>query len=301
MDGKTLLYQVRNLINEASDSGFLNKRSTYDFLYKSAVEFVNRTNCLRTSQSITTVADQTDYTLNADFIKLFLKDTNHNLIIKYNDGSNNSFLTNTTYDKIQYQVSVSSVPIPSQFAVIDDSTLDSRISGTTTSAGAVAGGESTLTDTAADFSDVSPGDIVHNTTDACSGIVLSKTSSTVLVTALFDGTNDDWTSGDSYVIQPQGRLKIVIDPPPSTASHTITVEYIKRPEPVYSDYGVYRFPSQYANALICGAAWFYKYRDSNPNEGNSWFQIFDREVRQYANAVNNSRNSKRLVINWKGR
>ena len=50
---------------------------------------------------------------------------------------------------------------------------------TTTSAGAAVGGASTLTDTGGDFSDVSPGDIVHNTTDGSDGIVLSKTSSTV--------------------------------------------------------------------------------------------------------------------------
>lgn len=301
MDGKTLLHKLRQALDEPADSDFLETRTEYNYLNSAAVEFVIRTNCLKSSQIITTVADQTGYTLNADFIKLFLINGDGKLFIKYNDGTNNYFIIVEDYDVIQHQITVTSQSIPNRFAIKDDPTLDTRITGTTTSAGASSGGEATLTDTAADFSDVSAGDIVHNTTDGSDGMVLSKTSSTVLVVALFSGTDDDWTSGDAYVIQPQGRMQIVLDPPPSTAGHTLAVEYVQRPAPVYSDYGVFRFPSQYADPLVSYAAWLYKYKDSKPGEGDRLLQIFERGARLNGNAVNNSLNNKGLVVNLKGR
>jgi len=301
MDGKTLLYKIQELLNEESSSAFLDSRSSYQFLWEAATEFAGRTNCLANTQTITTVADQTDYTLNANFLKMRLKDDSGRYFIKYNDGTNNSFIYDKSYQEMVIGNNVTSVAYPSHFAVEPDSTLDSQISSTTTSAGAATAGLSTLTDTGSDFADVSPGDNVHNTTDGSDGIVTSKTSSTALVTALFGGTNNDWTSGDSYVIQPQGRLKIVLDPPPSTAGHTMTVYYVERPDPVFSDYGVYKFQDQYSTGIVSYALWKYKYRDKEPNFGDAYYKFFEMAVMKANGQLGDSFRRRSIPVNFKAR
>lgn len=301
VDGKSLLKGLRELLSESSDSEWLDTRTSYSYLYQAAVEFVNRTSCLRNEQSITTVANQKSYILNADFLKLYLKNSSNKYYLKYNDGSTNHFINFRDYEDIIYEDQTTSKSIPDNFTIIDDATKDTRLSSTTTSAGASSGGESTLTDSTADFADVSAGDVVHNTTDGSDGVVVSKTSSTALVTALFDGTADDWTSGDAYVIQPQARVKIVFDPPLSTASHTVTVYYIQRPAPVFSSYGIYRIQSTYMQALIFYAAYLYKYRDSKSNTGDRYYQYFDNEIRKSGAVLNSTFRRRGWHINLKAR
>ena len=284
MDGKDLKRRLQQLLNEDSDSGWLDSRTTYDFLYEAALEFVDRTHCLKGTQSISTVADQTDYNINPDFLKLYLADSDGGLVLKVDDD----FIPWKDYGEIQYGNQTTSVSIPDNFTVID-ADLPDQVTGTATSVGASVGGESTLTDSAADFTDVEAGDSVHNTTDGSTGIVVSKTSGTVLKTALFDGTADDWTSSDAYVIQPQGRYKLVLDPPPSGVN-TITLSYIQAPKPVYSDYGTYRFPLQNLTALIKYAFWLYKYRDKEPNFGDGMYRYWDSAVRKAGNTFNQALN-----------
>ena len=288
MDGKELLYKLRLLLSEDASSGFLDDKTSYSFLHEAAVEFVSRTEAIRSTQAITTVADQVGYTLNADFMRLYLRDEQNRLFLKYNDGTTNTFLKFVDYQDIILDDQTASSVIPDRFSIVDDPTLDARITGTATSVGASVGGESTLTDTAVSFADVSAGDIVHNTTDVSDGFVLSKTSSTALVTSLFGGTGNDWTSSDAYTIQPQGRLRIILDPPPSTAGHTVTVEYVQRPPIVASDFGVYRFASNFADPLVKFAAFLYRYRDREPDNGDSFFRIFDRAARMNGFALNRS-------------
>lgn len=301
MDGKELLYAVQQQLNEDDIGQFLDEYTTYRFLWQGAQEFVRRTKSLTTTQTITTVADQTDYTLNADFMMLYLKDRSNCFYLQYNDGTTTHNLFEQDYENIIFDNDTISVTIPSEFTIHDDATLDSRISGTTTSTGAVTLGETTLTDTAADFSDVSAGDVVHNIADGSDGVVLSKTSSTVLVTSLFNGTENDWTSGDNYVIQPQGRLKLILNPPPSTTGHTITVHYIQKPAPVFSIYGVYRFAQQGSEALVKYTSWLYKYRDREPNFADTLFVAWDREVRHQAEAYNSALRRKGTPVNMRAR
>jgi len=303
MDGKTALYQLRRLLNEDANSAFLDDRTSYEFINSAAIEFVERTKCLKATQTITTVADQRGYTLNADFITLYLRDKANNLYLKYNDGSSSysDFIYWKDYADLILEDNIASVSKPSHFTIIDDSALDSQVTGTCTSAGALSGGQATLTDSAADFSDVSAGDIIHNTTDGSDGVVLSKTSSTVLVTALFGGTENDWDSSDAYIIQPQGRLQLQFDPPPSTASHSLTVYYIQRPQPVFSDYGVFRFQPQHMEAIIKYAAFNYKYRDQDPQFGDAYYQHWEREIRKSADTLNSSFSRNKLKVNMKVR
>jgi hypothetical protein len=275
MDGKTLKYALRNLLEEDSSSGFIDDLTSYNFINEAAINLQQRARYLKATDTITTVAETSTYDLNGDYMGLYLKNSAKKQFIKYSDGTTTSFVTWVPHEKIVYANNTDSAYSPDRFTVAGKASLDSQVTGTTTSAGAATGGKSTLTDTGADFSDVEAGDWVHNTTDTSHGIVISKTSSTVLTTALFNGTADDWTSGDAYVIQPQGRLQLIIDPLSSTAAHTITVNYLQRPAPVYSDYDVFRYPREYTPALVKYAAWLYKYRDGEPNYGDKWYIAFE--------------------------
>ena len=302
MDGKALLFRLRQVLDEDSTSSFMDDRTSFDYLYEAAIELAMRTKALISSQTITTVADQSGYTLDADFLGLYAKDSHNTYFIKHTDSSSNdNFPIWRDYEDILFANQTTSVAVPSFFTIINDPDKDSQVTGTATSTASETGYQSTLTDTAGDFSDVSAGDSIHNTTDGSDGIVLSKTSGTILETALFGGTANDWTSGDAYVIQPQGRMKLVLDQPPSTAGETITVYYIKRPDPVYSHYGTYRFQNQHLMALVKYAAWMYKYRDREPQTGDMLFQYWDRQVGIGSEQIRNTMNRKGFKVNRKAR
>jgi len=288
-----------------SDSTFLDDYTSYMYLWEAAIELAHRTKALRASQSITTVADTANYRLNADYLGLYLKDGSKNFFLKYNDGNANTFVDWQSYEEIIYaDQGDDSVSIPSYFSVRDKPALDSQVTGTTTSDGAASGGECTLTDTSGLFTTtdvVAAGDMVHNTTDGSMGVTLSVTSATALKTALFGGTNNDWTSGDSYVIQPQGRYELYFDPPPNTSGHTVTVYYLQRPAPVFSDYGMYRFPAHSMFALVKYAAWLYKYRDREPNYGDAWFRYFEDQAGRLSNQADHILRRKKFTVNLKAR
>ena len=200
--------------------------------------------------------------------------------LPYSDGTSTSFISWVPIEDINLSTLTASVSHPTVFSIRDIQTPTTRLSSTTTSAGAISNGECTLTDSTGAFTTtVSPGDEVHNVTDGSDGIVLSVTSATAVVTSLFGGTDNDWTSGDSYVIQPQTRRQLVLHQPPSTGSHTVTVSYIQRPRPVFSIYGIYRIDAAFHHALTYYAAWLYKYRDRQPDMGDRLYQHWDRQVR----------------------
>lgn len=265
MDGRSMLRLVRELLNEKSDSSFLNNRFTFDLLYIAAKEFNYRTGLLTATQSITTVANQTAYTLDGDFMALWLRDESNRLFIKFNDGTDDHFISFRPYWKTILHDQDTSIAVPAYFSLKDDDTLDSQISGAANADGTNSGGETTLSVATAKFADSTPGDIVHNTkaTHDYHGIVTEVTSTTALKTAMFDEDGDyqDWADTDTFIIQPKGRMSLVLDPPCSADSKTITVYYLALPKPVYTDYGVYRFAYNYAEALCMYAAWLYKYRE----------------------------------------
>ena len=295
-----MLRRVRQLLNEDSNTGWLDDYTTYDFLYEAAKDFVDRTGCLRSSQDITTVADDDEYDLNPDFLRLYAKDRDNRFFITLYDDSDYYKLYWKDYEDILYDKNTTSVAIPSHFSIIDVADQD-QVTGTATSDSDDSAGQCTLTDTSGDFSDVNPGAIIHNTTDGSDGVVLSKTSSTILVVALFGGTGNDWDTDDAYVIQPQSRYQIYIDPPPSTADYTITVPYVQQPDPVYSDYGIYRFPDQYKEALVKYAVFLYKYRDREPDFGDALYAYYERAIGRYAYSVNRAQRPGNFKVNLKKR
>jgi len=298
MDGKSLTNGLADILNESSSSStFLESRASYDYLYEAALEFCRRTRVLTASQDITTVADQTNYDLNTDFLSLYLRDNQNRYVVKFDDGTNEVFLPFRDYEAIAYANQSTSVSIPSNFSIIDKQSLTTRITGTVTADGASSNGECTATDSAAPFTNVKVGDDIHNTTDGSDGVVIPVTSTSALVVALFGGTDNDWTSGDAYVIVPQGRKQLVLDPPPSTAGYTVTIRYTQKPDPVFSPYRTYRFDRQYEPAIIKYAAWLYHYKDSEPNFGDAFYKYFDMQVRMASKTEHKSTNPPTMRVN----
>ncbi len=301
MDGRELQYRLRQLLNESASSAFLDAKTSYSFLWQAAIDFAERTGCLRATQVITTVANQSGYAVAPDFLRLYdVRDRNENNVVKYNDGSTNSFLPWKSYGSIITEDNTTAVSVPSFFSLVDSALL-SQVSGTATSAGAASGGQCTLVASAADFTNVAAGDYIHNTTDVSDGVVLSKTNTTTLVTALFGGSGNDWAISDAFVIQPQGRFQLELNPPPSVSNHTVTLYYVQRPLPVFSNFGMYRFPSQFNSAIIAYAAWMYKYRDREPNFGDKWYQLYERDVRRASALYRDSVSSNSLSVSFRKR
>jgi hypothetical protein len=401
MDGKDCLRRLRELLDEESTATWLDTQTSYDFLWEAATEFTNRTECLTKEQRIATVADQPNYVLNADFLKLYLKDSNNRYYVLYNNASQDNFvyykdyedvvfnnsqnivdlnqttgfsssatnyiLTDTGQDfgdwdttagnagyrvhiydnderlsdaflgestaadtvklfteravtgtagfisggstgtHVRYEVrKVSTQTTPDAFSLRDKQDLYAQISGAVDSSGASSAGVAILTDSTGAFNttNVAAGDVVHNVTDGSDGYVLvvnKEVDNKTLDTALFGGTNNAYAGTDAYIIQPQGRYEIYLDPPPSTANHLIRIPYVARPDPVYHDYGTYRFNHDAMIAIIKYAAWLYKYRDAEQNFADAWYVHWDRVVRQEAKNKNPFLHRRKWTVNLKAR
>jgi len=301
MDGKILLYQLRQLLEEPSTSSYLDDRTSYDFLYEAACAYAEITKSLTGSQTITTTATTSAYALNNDYMNLYVTNDRNEYVIKYYDGSGYYYIPWRDYGPVFYQNSTTDQSIPNSFSIVDAS-FESNISSAATSTGTATLGECNLTDTGQTFlTTISPGDPVHNTTDASDGIVLAVTSNTVCVVALFGGTNNYVTSGDSYVIVPQGRKSLLLDPASLTAGHTITIPYVVKPMPVYSYSRRYRFDATVMPAIVKYAAWLYKYRDREANFGDRWYQVWEAAVRRHKGASDKSFNKGRWGVNFQKR
>lgn len=226
------------------------------------------------------------YSLNHDFMGLYQNNPDTGApFIRFYDGTETYNVEQKDYDALLYAQNDTAESYPVNFAIIPSST-PTVITSTTTSAGAHSGGESTLTNTSGAFlttnAIVKPGDEVIDKTLSYQGVVLSVTSATALVTALFNqsvspSSYGSWGSGDSYVIIPQRRYQLVLDSPLSAGGDTITIPYLQSPAPVYSDYGFYDLPGG-EEAILYYAAWFYKYRDREPNFGDKFYQVWERMV-----------------------
>lgn len=302
MDGATLLRDLRSLLQEDSSTAFLEDRISYEFLYQAVCEFVHRSRSVTSTQTITTIADQAAYDLNHDFMGMAYVDPDSREYIKYYDNSSYQFLYSKPYGEIVYANNTSSVSIPYNWAVRDDPTATTNLTGTASAAGSLSSssGEATLTDTAtSQFASVVVGDAVHNTTDGASGYVVAPSSSSAVITAMFDGTENDWDGADAYIITLQNRLQLVLDPPPATSGHTVTVYYIQRPGPVFSKFRSYRLNPRYRNVIVKYAAWLYKYRDMSPDFGDKWYQIFDAEARKAAQELNRAQQKTGFKVYFK--
>jgi hypothetical protein len=299
MDGRMMLYQLRQLLQESDSSSFLDDRTSYDYLYEAACELVSALKLGTASQTITTTATTSLYDLNADYLCLYVKNDFNDYVIKYYDGSGYYWPSFRDEAFIFQENSTSDSSIPNNFSIVDESTVPVNETGTATADGATTNGECTLTDAAGGFvvAGVSAGDQIHNTTDLSDGVVLSVTDATHLQVALFGGTANDWTSADAYTLIPQTRRQLFLDPPSLTAGHVITIKYVPKPSPVYSDFRTYRVPSHYLPAIVKYAAWLYKYRDREPNFGDAWYKYWEMQLRKYHANENRSPAKQKWTVN----
>ena len=103
MDGKNLLYRLRNLLDEDSSGTWLDDRTSYDYLWESAKATVRRLKNLTGKQTITTIADQENYELNADFLELLNKDRAGRYFIRYISGGTDNFLYYNDYEEVRFR------------------------------------------------------------------------------------------------------------------------------------------------------------------------------------------------------
>jgi len=303
MIGYDYLHRLNQISNDAHPSGYwMDKKTSFDFIFEAAKDMSKKLKVNHNTQTLTTTIGGIAYPLHPDFMEILTEDGFNNKIVKYSDGTNTSWLTRVSYGHILHDNNTTAVPIPRRFAITSYD-LAARITGTAKSASTNSGGESTLTDGTADFTLVNAGDAVMNTALSYVGVVLSKTSTTVLKTAMFNvaGTNSayaDWSNGNAYLIQPQAQFQLILDPPPASAGHTMTVDYICRPAPVYSDYGSYTFATGYEEALLKYAFWLYKYRDTNPNLGDALYRFYDTQVREAKNVLKGATQPKGFKVSF---
>ena len=102
MDGLTLLYKLNQTLQEDSvTSGFLDTRTSYDYIYEAAVEFVKQTACISNTQDITTVAETSNYDLAYDYMMMFMRDSNNEFFVKYYDTSAYTFINFREYGAVR--------------------------------------------------------------------------------------------------------------------------------------------------------------------------------------------------------
>jgi hypothetical protein len=280
MDGKTLTSRTLQLLNEVSTSAIINSRATFDFINDAARDWVIKTECLTAEDTLTTVASQAGYVLKADYLGLYLKQNNR-FYVKFYDGSNYTFIDFREYTEVYYGNDTTAVDVPGYFTIADYGSLYAQVTGTASAAGSATGGRCLLTTLTDKFTNVSAGDQIHNTSDGSSGVVLSVTDAKNIYIALFGGTDNDITNADAFVIQPRGRMKLILDPPPATAGYYVYVPYLQAPDPVYHDYGVFRINFDYTEAFANYAAWRYKYKDKAFDYGDKFYAAYLLEVNKY--------------------
>ncbi len=283
MDGKKLTRLVLDVLDEEEVSDlYAGQRGIYENLDHAAAIFCRETGMLHSSVDITTVADQQSYDLPPDFIRPYMKNSRGRFFAKYYDASNYFWPVLTSYEKIFKSNLITAKTWPGRFAIIDKPDKESLITGTVDAAGAAVGGQCVLQDDSMLFlttNRVYPRDIIHNTTDGSDGYVLSITDATHLVAALFDGTDDDISNSDAYVIQPAAEKQLVLDAPSENSGDTITLPYACMPSPVFSDYGFWRFTPRVCRAIAWGAGSLFKIPKKEFTESAQIGGIFAEEIR----------------------
>jgi hypothetical protein len=299
MDGATGLYNLGFLLQEGSSSNFLDIKASYTCLYNAAKEFVRRTNGMTAQQTIYTTANSTTYDLNPDFMFAYFMNFNNDLIIRYRSltTGQTSEVVWRDYDRFVQGQQSQSVPIPQSFTITDKNPPLANITGLASTTGALLFEESALTEASALFANVAPGDVVYNTDDGSSGYVTEKVSDYSVKTTLFNGTNNYWEAGNAFVIVPQNRKVLVVDPPNLIAGDSIIIDYVQTPPPVFSSYRSYRIDSAYDQALYNYAAWIYKYRDSQPNMGDAFYKVADLVMRKATHTINRGQRKQGFRVN----
>lgn len=290
MDGKKLTRLVLDALDELEvNENYASPRKIYENLEWACTLFLRETLSYKKTKTITTVAGQQIYDLDPDFIGLYMKNEQGRYVVKYNDGANDSWPTQKSYEKLYRSNQTTAKAIPNNFALRLKPTLSSEIVCYANTAASPVGGQLTLTGatitggTLMNAASLKPRDLVHNLTDNSDGYVLLITSASIVNIALFDGTNDDISIGDEIVFSPAARQQIVLDAPSESSGHTITVECIALPSPVYSDFGQWELEYKNCRAIAWGAASIFKVPTGEMADSQILGGFFADEVRRYRN------------------
>ena len=318
MDGKQLTRIMLDFLDEElADSLFAKERLLYVYLDAAASRFARETLSLKSTATITTVADQQTYSLPPDFIGLYMKNSRGRYFAKYYDGSNYSWPLKSTYEKIFKRNLSTAKTAPSRFCFVDSDhpvwdwdkitteagdiltteagdhlvleSLDrGLITGTAGSTSQTSAGDCTLYDSSKTFSStVYPRDTVHNTNDESTGVVIKTIDDHHIITALFGGAQNFWTEDDQYTVIPTVTKQIMLDAPSESSGHTITVPYICMPAPMFSEHCYWRFPPQTCMSIAQEAAFMYEDQKGDYNAGARHHAMFEMEVLKYKREIAN--------------
>ncbi len=305
MNGENLTRRLLQVLNETSSSAIIDARTSYDYFYDAAKDWVIRTKCMTAEQTITTVDGTADYVLNGDYLGLYLKDRKDTLFIKLYDGSDYTFINFRPYSEVYEDNQLSEQAIASYFTVMDYGTMPSQITGAANADGAATGGKCTLSVAADTFTPttITPGDIINNTTDGSAGVIVKYLTTKSLSVCLFGGTANDITNGDAFIIQPRSKMRLILDPPASTSGYSLYVPYLQAPAPVYSSYDVYRINFDYTEAFANFAAARYKAKDKQFDYGAKFMEVYLKEVDKYVAQTGKAfgKTQARLIPRWKSR
>lgn len=285
MNGMMLTREFLDFIDtrELSDD-YIPQRKVYECLDAAAGIFCRETKSIRREAYLTAVAGNQAYDLPPDFIDLYLRSARGRSIIRYYDGSEYSWPSLTTQERIYRENRQTSLERPGHFAIVDKQTSETLVSGNATLAGTVVNGRCVLSDSTKLFTTtdrVWPRDIVYNATDGSMGHVLAAVSATSLYTALFDGTDNDWSLSDGYAIQPAAKKQLFLDAPSLESGHLIHVHYIGMPDPIFSDFDYWRLPARTCRAIAAGAASVFKLGKTEYRESQALGKLFADEIRQF--------------------
>jgi hypothetical protein len=286
MDGKKLTRLVLDALDELQvENNFASQRKIYENLEWAAMLFLRETRAFRKTMTIATVIGQQIYDLTPDFISLYMKNPQQRFFIKYSDGTNDSFPTETSYEKIYKQNVADQKTIPNRFALRVKETLGNPQVVIAEADGAKSGGQCQLESSPLNSALIKPRDIVHNLTDNSDGFVLQINTATKVTVALFDGTNDDVSSLDDLVLVPSARQQIVLDAPSAVGDHTISIPYVALPSPVFSEYSQWELEAKACRAIAWGAASLFKMPQNQFGEAQAIGGFFADEIRRYRNEM----------------
>jgi hypothetical protein len=266
------------------DSTYASQRLIYKHLDMAGGIYVRDTRCLHSSFPINTIAGQQNYPLPPDFIDLYMQGVRNRSFIRYSDGTTIANPVLADYERLYQENLTDNQDFPPYFAIIDAPTQSELITGTTTDAGAESLGRCILTDSTKNFLTtdlVYPRDSIYNTTDGSLGIVLSIIDATHLYCTLFDGTDNDISNADAYIIQSASQKTLVLAAPSLTDDHIITVPYVCMPPPIYWAMAAWPFPEYTCRAIASGAVSLFKLTEMEYKEAQSLGSLFDAEVKQY--------------------
>lgn len=289
MNGKVLKRWLYHFLDvpEGGNADYLTEMKAYDCLDMAADMFIRDARILHNEIPISTVSGQSSYLLPADFLALYIRTRSGRYCIRYEAGTAKAAPVLCSYDEIFLLDEEDARDVPSNFAIteIGPADIPPPLTGTVTATAAASGGRSVLTDADADFvwDGIAPRDVVVNATSGATGLVLDVVDATHLGVAIFDsaGAPAGWTDDDAYSIQSATRQKIVLPAPSATAGHIMTVPYLCKPLPVYSDFGVWPLPDRTCKALAAGAAAIFKLPKTEYVESKALGGLFNEELRRY--------------------